>query len=966
MRRRNYAVHVADVMREMLQTLIGCKKDLYNRKLVMMFGMFVPLMSFAQRTVTGKVVDAVNNQPLESASIMIKGTTTIIVTANDGTFTLQVDNNVKALTVSYAGYTTKTIKIEENVSVYSIGLQRSADLSAITVVGTRNLSRTKIQTPVPVDVIPVAAMIKELGQTDLNQLLTYIAPSFQSSRQAIADGTDHVDPAQVRGLGTDQVLVLINGKRRHQSALVNVNGTVNRGQVGTDLNAIPLSAIERVELLRDGAAAQYGSDAIAGVINIVLKKNTNMLSGNISFGENVTSYTKDYGFKKLGNTSVKDITVYDGGTFLAGLNYGFGFKNKGNMNFSGEYSLRDYSNRTGTYTGQIYPTVGGQVKDDSIMAARGTNRNTFDMRIGNSKIAGGSLMVNSQFPVGGGWNLNVFGGYNKKNGEAAGFYRYPNAVFSGASATYRNQALLLYPEGFLPFINSNIQDYAVSAAMEGKVGQWNASFSETFGVNTFGFTVDNSVNYSQFAVQTTGNAQTKFNAGELKFQQITSNIDFSRNFNVLRGMNLAFGSELRVDQYEQKAGEESSYKNYDVPSGAAAGSQVFAGFTPQFAGIFSRNNIALYADVEQDFTEEWMLEAALRFEHYSDFGSTLNYKLASRYKIADKFTIRAAASTGFRAPSMQQQYYAKTNTLFVSGPNGLIPTESGTFTNDSKPAQILGIPKLKEETSTNYSIGFAATPVKGLEITVDGYLINIKNRIILTNNFDGGNNAALTQLLKDNGASTANFFANAIDTKAKGLEAVISYHTGFGNANKLRFTLAATFIKNEVRKGADGKPIIYASDTLINSGQLGKYFNREDQSRIEVANPSSKANFTINYNHKKFGVMLRFAYFGKVTYLDPTINPANPGAFPVNAYTGQKETLDQEFSAKTVTDLSLSYDLNKSFTLTAGANNLFDVYQDAHTHSSNVSLGRFIYSRRVQQMGFNGRFVFARISFHLK
>lgn len=966
MQRKNYVFHVADFTRKHLCSMVASRKLLHDTKLILMLCMLMPAMAFAQRTITGKVVDAVNNHPLESASIMIKGKTTVVLTANDGTFSLQVDNIVKAFTVSYTGYTTRTIKIQEDATVYSIGLQPSAELDGITVVGTRNLSRTKIQTAVPVDVIPVATMIKELGQVDLNQLLTYIAPSFQSSRQSIADGTDHVDPAQLRGLGTDQVLVLINGKRRHQSALVNVNGTVNRGQVGTDLNSIPLSSIERVEVLRDGAAAQYGSDAIAGVINIVLKKNTNTLNGNISFGENVTSYTKDYGFKKLGNTSVKDKTVYDGGTFSAGLNYGFGFKNKGYMNFSGEYSLRDYSNRSGTYTGQIYPAVDGQIKDDSIMAARGTNRNTFDMRIGNSKIASGSFLVNSQFPVGGGWNLNVFGGYSRKNGEAAGFYRYPNAIFSGASATYRDQALTLYPEGFLPFIKSNIQDYSVSAALEGKVGQWNASFSETFGVNTFGFTVDNSVNYSQFAVQTAGNAQRKFDAGELKFQQITTNMDFSRKFNVLHGMNLAFGSEFRVDQYGQKSGEESSYSNYDIPSGAAAGAQVFSGFTPAFAGTFSRNSMALYADVEQDFSEMWMLEAALRFENYSDFGSTLNYKLASRFKIADKFTIRAAAGSGFRAPSMQQLHYAKTNTLFIAGTNGLVPTESGTFTNDSKPAQILGIPKLKEETSTNYSLGFTANPLRGLEISVDGYLINIKNRIVLTNNFNGGTDAALAQLLKDNGATTANFFTNAIDTKAKGLEAVISYLTGFGIANKLKFTLAATFIKNEVKKGADGKPVIKASETLINSGQLGNYFNREDQSRIEVANPSSKGNFTVNYNHKKFGVMIRFTYFGKVTYLDPTINPANPGAFPVNAYTGQKETLDQEFAAKTVTDLSLSYDLNKSFTLTTGAHNLFDVYQDAHTHSSNVSLGRFIYSRRVQQMGFNGRFVFARISFNIK
>jgi iron complex outermembrane receptor protein len=743
---------------------------------------------------------------------------------------------------------------------------------------------------------------------------------------------------------------------------VNVNGTVNRGQVGTDLNTIPLSAIERVEVLRDGAAAQYGSDAIAGVINIVLKKSTNVLSGSVSYGENSTKYPKNYALGKLTNTSYNDASVKDGGVFQAGLNYGFDLNKKGYLNITGEYSLREASNRTGTYTGAVYANVNGVNRDDSIMNAKGLTRNNFDMRTGNSRISSGSVIVNMGYALGKTWNLKVFGGYSKKNGEAAGFFRYPSSISSGAGI-YASQGLALYPNGFLPLIKTDIKDVSFSIGAEGKIGQWNASISNTLGVNNFDFSVDNSVNYTQFAVTST--PQTKFNAGGLKFLQNTLNADLSRNFPVLEGLNVAYGAEYRIDQYTQRAGEESSYKNYNTSAGAASGAQVFAGFVPDYAKKNSRNNIALYVDLEQDFSKQFLVEFALRYENYSDFGGTLNYKVASRYKVSDHFTLRAAASSGFRAPSMQQRFYAKTNTLFVSGPSGLVPTESGTFTNDSKPAQILGIPKLTEETSRNYSVGFTATPAKGLELTVDAYLIKIKNRIVLTNNFTGGSDATLTQLLKDNGATTANFFTNAIDTKARGLEAVLSYRTNMGLADKLRFTLAATFIKNEVEKGADGKPIVKASALLVNSGQLGNYFNREDQSRIEVANPTSKANLTINYNHRKLGVMLRFAAFGKVTYLDPSINPANPGAFPINAFTTQRETLDQEFSGKTVTDLSLTYDLAKSLSLTIGANNLFDVYQDKHTHSGNASLGRFIYSRRVQQMGFNGRFIFARVSFNL-
>jgi len=921
----------------------------------------LPFIAFSQRTITGRVFDITNNRPLPHANILIQNTKKGIAADNNGNFTLAIPENTKKITASYTGYQSLAVSIDSSVSQYAIALQPAQHQSEIVVIGTRNLSRTNVQTPVAVDIIPVDVLSKQTGQADLNQLLTFAAPSFQSSRQAVSDGTDHVDPAQLRGLGNDQVLVLVNGKRRHPSALVNVNGTVNRGQTGTDLNSIPVTAIERVEILRDGAAAQYGSDAIAGVINIVLKKSTGVLNAHVSYGENITSYQKNYAFDKLNHTE-KNTNIHDGNTFQAGLNYGFNFNNKGYLNITGEYGVRNATNRTGTYTGPVFANVNGVNRDDSILNARSLTRNNFDMRIGNSKITSGGLMLNAGFDLKGGWNIKFFGGFTQKNGEAAGFFRYPSSI-SSTAGIYTSQSLALYPNGFLPLIKSNISDYSFSAGLDGKLGKWSASLSNTFGMNQFDFAVDHSLNFTQFAIS--ASPQTKFKAGGLAFLQNTINADISRNVDFLKGLNIAYGAEFRIDRYAQHAGEESSYKNFNTSAGAASGAQVFAGFVPDYAKAHSRSNLAAYIDLEQDFTKLWLLELAARFENYSDFGRTFNYKVATRYKLSEQISLRAAASTGFRAPSMQQQFYAKTNTIFVSTPSGLVPTESGTFTNDSKPAQILGIPQLKEETSQNYSAGLTIHPAKGFDITVDAYIINIKNRIVLTNNFTGGTDTVLTRLLKENGATTANFFTNAIDTKSKGLEAVLSFYTRTSNATTIRFSLAASFIKNEVKKGADGKPIIKASDILINSGQLGNYFNREDQSRMEVAGPQSKGNFVVQYTHKKFGALLRLACFGKVSYLDPSINPSNPDAFPVNAFTGKKETLDQVFGAKTVTTVSLSYDLNKNFTVMAGADNIFDVYPDKQTHSSNVSLGRFIYSRRVQQMGFNGRYVFARLSLNL-
>ncbi|HTE28033.1 TonB-dependent receptor [Flavitalea sp.] len=930
---------------------------------------FVFLLFFhaaeAQNGTVKGIIRGSDGLPLPSASVLLKGTGSGTTSDNNGAYSISAPAGKQTLLISFAGMTTKELDvtvIANATTELDAQMDVTPDLTMVTIIGSRSPSRTRVQTPVPVDVIPISQIVNEIGQVDLNQILNYVAPSFQSARQTIADGTDHVDPAQLRGLGPDQVLVLINGKRRHQSALVNVNGTVNRGTVGTDLSAIPAASIERIEILRDGAAAQYGSDAIAGVINIVLKNTTGILTGSISYGANVTKYPKNYAQYKLTNKSDDpDVSETDGNTIQASLGYGFKI-GKGNLNLTGEYLDRKSSNRAGTYTGAVYPNVGGVNKDDSIMGARGETRNNFDMIIGNSDIQSGSVFANFTHPTGDKGGIYVFSGYTGKKGQAAGFYRYPSGV-PGAATTYANQVFAMYPSGFLPEIHSDIVDFSIAGGFRTKLGEWNFDISNTYGINMFDFSVENSANYSQFAVP--GNKQTSFDAGGLKNWQNTSNADFSKKYDILEGLNVATGLEYRVDAFGITSGEEASYKNYDIPSKAAAGAQVFAGFVNAIGDTKTRNSKSIYLDLEQDLTKSLLVTAALRFEDYSDFGSTFNYKFSARYKFGDFLNLRASHSTGFRAPSMQQKFYAKTNTLFVSSGGQLVPQEVGTFTNDSKAAEILGIPELKQETSKNYSVGLTAVPTKGLEITVDAYQIDIDDRIILTNNFSGGNDPQLKAELEAAGASQANFFTNAIDTRARGLEAVVSYVHSFDGKHSLRTVLAMTFIDNEVKKDDNGNPIIHASPILVNSGQLGSYFNREDQSRIEVANPKSKINLAFNYKYGKFGAMLRFVRFGKVTYLDPTINPANPAAFPVNAFTGKAETLDQTFDAKIVTDLSVSYQVAKYLGLTIGANNLFNEYQDMHLHSGNMSLGRFIYSRRVQQMGFNGSYFFGRLSLNL-
>ncbi|AFL83071.1 outer membrane receptor protein [Belliella baltica DSM 15883] len=929
------------------------KKILSLVMLICFFGLQQELLA-QTRVVRGKVLSDEDGLGLPGAAVLVKGTTLGTTTDMEGEFSVEVPSGRNVLVISYIGMRSQEVNIANQNDITVTLKFDDTDLSEIIVTGTRVGARSRIDSPVPVDIIPVSEVIDAVGQIDLNQILTYIAPSFQSSRQTISDGTDHMDPAQLRGLGTDQVLVLVNGKRRHQSALVNVNGTVNRGSVGTDLNAIPANAVEKIEILRDGAAAQYGSDAIAGVINIVLKKSEG-LSGNVAAGTHVTNFQRDYILNDGQNAGAN---ISDGDMVSAALNYGLKIGQEGFLNITGEYSRRGFTNRSGTYVGQIFPSVGGVNVDEQELTSRGLTRQDFDMRIGNSAINSGGIMLNFSLPLKNGMELYSFGGYNNKRGNAAGFYRYPNAVPGAA----RQNVFQIYPNGFLPEINTDITDLSNTLGITGNLGDWRFDLSNTYGQNIFDFLITNSVNYTQ--ALTNPNFQREFDAGGLNFLQNTVNFDLSKKYDILAGLNVAAGTEFRVERFGVREGEESSYRNFDPNSGVAAGAQVFPGFAPSTAGTWNRNNIGVYLDMEQDFSQAFSVAGALRFENYSDFGSTLNYKLASRYKITDGFVLRGSTSTGFRAPSMQQRFYSRVNTLFVTLPGqGLVPVEAGTFRNDSEPARILGIPTLRQETSRSFTLGTTLQPVDNLEITVDAYQIDIDDRIVLTNNFTAGGDPVLAEQLSAANANTANFFTNAIDTRARGIESVITYNLFFRNNSKLSLILAGTFIDNSVKKDENGNPIIKASPVLEATGQIGSYFNREDQSRIEVANPRNKVSFMANYNVGKFTFMYRAVRFGEITYLDPTMG-TDPSAWPINTLTGQRESLDQTFSSKIVTDVTVSYKFNDNFRLNVGANNLFDVYPDVQDHSGNFSLGRFVYSRRVQQMGFNGRFIFARLNFN--
>ncbi|WP_223601209.1 TonB-dependent siderophore receptor [Chryseobacterium sp. GVT01B] len=886
---------------------------------------------------------------------------------------------------------------------------KTNNVEEVVVLGSRAGARSKTDSPVPVDVFNVKESSIILPQTNIGQILNAVAPSFTSTIQTNSDGTDHLDPAQLRGLGPDQVLVLVNGKRRHTSALVNVNGTPGRGTVGTDLNAIPSFALNRIEVLRDGAAAQYGSDAIAGVINLDLKRDTGKLAGQISYGGNLTPTANDH----TGD--------FDGQNIQLDLNYGNKIGTKGGFfNITWSSQFRNPTYRAGTENGPIYnaynaieqralndgvnlsslfTNIGNTPNSqqlvnyihqyaqnvnyfsqdlqnsiqgantisalqsilkpgnftreqlnyftDQELAYRGQERKDFNMQVGQSKLNNHQLFVNAEIPVSDNWKVYTFGGYSLRHGTSGGFYRRPteNRTFTG-----------LYPNGYLPQIGTDIQDISLAAGIKGKWDGWNIDFSNTYGQNSFTYNIQNTGNTSlRFA------SPREFNAGGLRFSQNTINLDFSKKYDVWEGINVAFGAEHRYENFKITQGEEASYATYDVSGNVwngnsvrptdffgallPGGSQVFNGFKPENAVDKNRQSVAAYADVEFNFTNWLLVDAAARYENYSDFGSTFNYKLASRIKVAPNFNVRFAGSTGFRAPSIHQIYYNVTSTLFTN--NQLL--EVGTFSNDSQLAGLLDMPKLKQETSKSASVGFTyRIPSVGLSFTADGYFTRIDNRIILTDQFLRASVPQKAQEAYDQlGINAAQFFTNAIDTETKGLDVVISHNVRFSGV-KLDNNFAINL--NKTRQVGD-----IHSAGLLQSPQLEKvYFSEKSRIYLEEAVPRVKASLSHTLSWKDATFYLRNTYFGKVTGAD-VIDVNGDGIIDFNEH--------QQIGDKIITDISAAYQFTKNVGLTLGVNNLFDIYPTKNLTAS-TNNDQFIYSRSTSQFGQNGRYVFARLNFN--
>ncbi len=874
----------------------------------------------AQFIVSGKVSNALG-EPLIGVNIAEKGTTQGTVSDFNGGYRLRVSGNNATLVFSYVGYETMEVNLDGRAMV-DLVMSEGINLSEIQVVGSRSYKRSVTDSPAGIDVIDVAELASTTGKAEINQILQYSAPSFNATKQSGSDGADHIDPASLRGLGPDQTLVLINGKRRHQSSLINVFGTRGRGNTGTDLNALPASAIKRIEILRDGASAQYGSDAIAGVINIVLNDRAEGVTGGVTYGAYSTAigagYEEQAGDQLYNIEGSKRIDgknkSLDGNTWKLDLNYGLALgENGGFANITTEFLSKERTLRPSWSWRKGY---------------------------GSAAVDGFNFMINSAVPIGANTEFYAFGGRNFRDTDAYAFSR------DGYKDGDNRSVPSLYPDGFSPHITSNITDVSASAGIKHTMANdWIVDFNNTFGRNNFHYFITGTNNASLKDA-----SPTDFDAGGHSLSQNVTSIDLSKYFaDVASGFNLAYGVEYRTENFEIFAGEVGSYAQYDnngtpITNPALqepatdsngevlpAGAQGFPGYSPANVVDRGRTNLGVYVDGELNVTNDWLLGGALRYETYSDFGQTFNFKVATRYISDNRLSIRGAISSGFRAPSLAQIHYNLIFNNFVAGESlpSLLASNTSTVT------RAFGIGPLQEEKAFNASLGFTLS-LGSFTATVDGYSIDVNDRIVLTDNFDASGLGL--------GVDVAQFFANGVDTRTNGVDIVLGYRMDYENSG-LDISVAANFNDLNIEE--------------IHNGKLNKFtfFGPFSQAYLKAAAPDYKIGLNVLYSLRKFEFAASMMQFSKVTLQDFQWidTPATTQAEADALYKVATDIYDE----RATFDFSAGYKFNNMWKLTVGANNIFgavptpqfDGWTDQGGFNDSV------------QMGSDGKYYFARLGF---
>ena len=839
---------------------------------------------------------------------------------------------------------------QQDTSAQAAEAEEATGINAIIVTGTRRTDRTVADSTVPVDVISGEALLNS-GTTETNKLLNQLVPSFNFPQPSLTDGTDSLRPATLRGLAPDQVLVLVNGKRRHQSALVNLNGSVGRGSTAVDLNTIPPLAIERLEVLRDGAASQYGSDAIAGVINIQLKKGIGGRA-QATFGKYVTemedvgqvdtvSLTTGLTDNPVITYTGEDRKRRDGDTYTFASNFGLPLGDNGYVNLTAEYKDRSPTNRSGPDIRRNYFNAGDPLE---------ATFNRYAHRYGDGVSQDLNFFVNGGIEFSDSAEFYTFGSYGIRKGNGAGFYRRSADVRNRDWAASTTTFVPIYADGFLPLIASEIVDISAAAGLRGAMSGWDYDLSVVYGSNRLDYNIENTVNTSLGGTV----SARQFDAGGLRSGQTSINLDMRRDLDIGIGqsVSLAVGGEYRNENYKIVPGELQSYVNGPfsaAPFNAAGGAQVFPGFRPANATDVSRDSFAGYIELDADLSDSLTMQLAGRYEHFSDFGDTINGKAAARYEIVDGVALRGSISTGFRAPSLAQQSFATTSTNNVGG----VLIEIGTFPVSSPVAVALGAQPLTPEKSVNIGGGVTFTPISGLSITADYYNIKINDRITLTENLQGTDVLALLTSAGVTGVSSARFFINGIDTRTTGLDIVASYRVPEFGLGKFRVSVGYNLNNTKI------------TDRRVFSGFTAqRLFARQESYRLTDGQPKNKLNATLDWDYNNLGMTLRTNRYGEVFLPSGFSTAANnsniaigPGIVPGDIFLSPKWITDLEFRFKPVESVSIAF----------GANNVLDVYPDRLPFGTvdGVSYGfnnSFLPYSSQSPFGFSGRFLYGRVS----
>ena len=817
------------------------------------------------------------------------------------------------------------------------------ELEQVVITGTRVANRSALDTAVPVDVVPASAL-QNLGVAEINQALSVALPSFTFPRPGLADGTDTVRPASLRGLAPDQTLVLVNGKRRHTAALVNVNGTVGRGSAAVDLNTIPNVAVRGIEVLRDGASAQYGSDAIAGVINLRMREDSSGGELGVSYGWRDSTYKNLTGTPPAGATwsapAVLKRSRSDGETLTVSGWKGFALGDSGFLTVSAEYKDAERTERGGWDFRQQYARTSTGAFDP-----REATFDRFSQWYGEPELKQTTVFVNAGIDVNDNAEFYASASYQDRSAVSAGFQRLAN------DPSGRNIASI-YPDGFLPLIAPDVTDYALSAGMRWGLGNWDMDASLGYGYNEMMFTIKNTLNRSLGPT-----SKTVFDAGGYDYDQLVFNLSGVRGVEVAglaSPLNVAIGLEARREGYSITAGEPDSYRNggarlplgspgctsptaADTAAGGCptpSGAQVFPGFRPANVVDKSRNAVGAYIDLEANITEKFLASAAIRAEDYSDFGSNVSGKISGRYDIADGFALRGSYSTGFRAPSLQQQFFATTSTNFING----VPFDITTFPATDPVAAALGAKPLDSEDSTNLSIG-AVLQFDRASLTIDAYRIELDNRIVLSENLTS---VAVRNFLTAQGfvgIGGGRFFINGVDTVTKGVDVVFNYPLVTDSAGRFDITATANFNETVVTK-------VPATPQLSALSPAPILFDRGNRLTFERGTPKDKYSLSVAWSLGDFGLTARATRYGEV------LSPQN--APTVSAP-------DFLMTPKTLVDLEARYAFGEHFKFAVGADNVLDEYPDELPPGLNTT-GATSFSN-LAPFGRSGRFIYGRVTF---